>query len=101
MSAVARRFELNDNLVHQWRRDLGAVIAGAGVHHSAAMAQHAEFVALPLPAPAAASAAPALRAEGCAQCIRIELRRGTITLNVSWPLTASAECAGWMRELLR
>ena len=33
--------------------------------------------------------------------IRIELRRGATLINVSWPSGAAAECAAWMRELLR
>lgn len=31
--------------------------------------------------------------------IRIELRRGATTVNVSWP--SASECAAWMREVLR
>lgn len=98
VSAVARRFELNDNLVHQWRRGRGAVIGEANARQAAAVPPHTEFVALSLPAPPAAGA---MAAAECAPCIRIKLERGTTTLNVSWPLTASADCAGWMRELLR
>jgi transposase len=33
--------------------------------------------------------------------IRIELRRGAVAVNVTWPLAASAQCAGWLRELLK
>ena len=33
--------------------------------------------------------------------IRIELRRGATAINVSWPCTAAAQCAVWLRELLR
>jgi len=33
--------------------------------------------------------------------IRIELRRGATAINVSWPCTAAAQCAAWLRELLR
>ncbi len=33
--------------------------------------------------------------------IRIELRRAATTVTVTWPITAGAECAGWMRELLK
>ena len=33
--------------------------------------------------------------------IRIELRRGATCVNVTWPMAAAAQCAGWMRELLR
>ena len=33
--------------------------------------------------------------------IRIELRRGALAVNVTWPLAASAHCAGWLGELLK
>lgn len=33
--------------------------------------------------------------------IRIELRRGATAISVSWPCEAAAQCAAWMRELLR
>jgi hypothetical protein len=33
--------------------------------------------------------------------IRIELRRGTTAVSLSWPCSAASECAAWLRELLR
>ena len=33
--------------------------------------------------------------------IRIELRRGSTAISVTWPIGAASECASWMRELLR
>ena len=36
-----------------------------------------------------------------AQQITIELRRGATVVKVGWPLAAAAECAAWLRELLR
>lgn len=33
--------------------------------------------------------------------IRIELRRGSTTINLSWPVAASADCAAWLGEWLR
>ena len=33
--------------------------------------------------------------------IRIELRRGSTAISVSWPCAAASQCAVWMRELLR
>jgi transposase len=33
--------------------------------------------------------------------IRIELHRGATAISVSWPCEAAAQCAAWMRELLR
>ena len=33
--------------------------------------------------------------------IRVELRRGSMTVSVIWPMRAAADCAAWLRELLR
>ena len=33
--------------------------------------------------------------------IRIELRRGATVVKVDWPLAVAADCAAWLRELLR
>jgi transposase len=35
------------------------------------------------------------------QEITIELRRGATIVKVGWPLLAAADCAAWLRELLR
>jgi transposase len=42
-----------------------------------------------------------LPAKSTACDIRIELRRGATSITVTWPTDAAAECAAWMRELLR
>lgn len=36
-----------------------------------------------------------------AQEITLELRRGATVVKVGWPLAAAADCAAWLRELLR
>ena len=33
--------------------------------------------------------------------IRIELRRGPTALTIRWPVSATTDCAAWLRELLR
>ncbi len=35
------------------------------------------------------------------QDIRIELQRGNVRISLEWPRDGAAECAAWMRELLR
>ena len=35
------------------------------------------------------------------ELIRVELRRGAMTVTVTWPMIAAADCAAWLRELLR
>lgn len=81
VAAIALAHGVNANLVHKWRR----LAAGEVIPASAT------FVPIPLPAPASVPA----------QDIRIELRRGTTSMLVTWPIGAAAECATWMRELLK
>lgn len=42
-----------------------------------------------------------LAAAGREEVIRVELRHGATTMTVTWPVSAAADCAAWMRELLR
>jgi transposase len=99
ISAVALSFGVNANLVRQWRRGRGRGFkANQAVASGPVSVPAAQFVALPLPAPtpspAAATAAPA-------EAIRVELKRGALGVNVIWPISAAADCAGWLRELLQ
>jgi len=90
IAAVAMAHGVNANLVRRWLVE--AQRRGEGqLQGSQSAAAPAAFVPLRLPA----LAEPAL------VDIRIELRRGATTVNVSWPAAAAAECAAWMRELLR
>jgi transposase len=41
------------------------------------------------------------RAVATTQEISIELRRSATVVKVGWPLAAAADCAAWLRELLR
>jgi transposase len=86
VAQVALAHGLNANLVHKWRRKAGG---GDGV--GALVREASAFVAVKL-APNTAAAT---------RDIGIELRRGAVAVNVSWPLAAAAECAGWLRELLK
>lgn len=93
VAAVAHAHGLNANLVHKWRRGprttkLATVQRSPGVDERPSDA----FVALQL---------PGTRTPATAADIRIELRRGTSTITVSWPLQGSRDCAAWLREWLR
>lgn len=97
VSAVALSFGLNDNLVHQWRRGRGFKAART-VLPSPVSEPAPGFVALSLPPP---TPAPSPAAGEPAAAIRLELKRGALAVNVVWPLSAAADCAGWLRELLQ
>jgi transposase len=85
VAAIALAHGLNANLVHKWRRNVAQTPA------TVSLSPVDGFVPLPME-----SAAPPPDAD-----IRIELRRGAVTMNVSWPMGAASECAHWLRELLR
>lgn len=86
IAAVAMTHGVNANLVHKWR-------AQAPKHQATAVtASNASFVPVPLEAAALTSEVTELR---------IGLRRGPATATVSWPMSSAAECAAWLREVLR
>lgn|SRR5258706_5322027 len=80
VASVALSHGINANVVHKWRR-----LAGA------APLPVARFVAVTLPTPSCEVPAD----------IRMELRRGATSMTIIWPAAAAADCAVWMRELLR
>jgi len=86
IASVAMANGINANLARRWVLEVERV---AGETATSGASQ--TFVPLQLPAPVRPAAAD----------IRIEVRRGPTTVSVSWPGTAAAECASWMRELLR
>ena len=90
-ASVAMANGINANLVRRWvkdaeggQEDAGQVVAAKRVKFPAT-----KFVPLALPSPAAV------------RDIRVELQRGATKIVVTWPTTAAADCAAWMRELLR
>jgi transposase len=82
VAGVAMSHGINANVVHKWRR-----LAHAGTVASADTA----FIPIALPAP--------LPAAG--HDIRVELRRGATSMTITWPAASAADCAVWMREMLR
>lgn len=92
VAKVAMAHGINANVVHRWRQ-LAREDEGEGVHPAPAPpVDVGGFVPVSLPAPSVP--APV-------NDIRIELHRGTTTVKVTWPLSAAAECAAWLREVLR
>ncbi len=90
MAAVAMAHGINANLLRRWVHER----AQAPLDAAAISPNPVGFIALPMPAP---SAPPASSAEP----IRIEVRRGSTTVVVTWPAGVADACAAWMRELLR
>lgn len=83
VAKVAMAHGLNANLVHKWRRTVGAP----------SVASAATFV------PVAVNQACTVSEP--AQFVDVELQRGAVSVRVRWPVAAAASCAAWMREILR
>lgn len=90
VAAIALARGLNTNLVHKWRRQAARSVAMPVARKASATVPTpcgSEFVAVPLPAAVAE--------------IRIEIRRGSTSVAVHWPLSAASECATWLGSWLR
>jgi transposase len=98
VAKVAMAHGINANVVHRWRQLVREEHPGPVSQPGVALPVNVGgFVPVSLPAPSASvPSAPAPISE-----LRIELQRGTTTVKVVWPLSAAAECAAWVREVLR
>jgi transposase len=93
IAAVALANGLNANLLRRW-----VVVEEQGTKPTAAV------IASPAPPTVENHAFIPIQVEGSVtttQEITIELRRGATLVKVGWPLVAAADCAAWLRELLR
>ena len=105
VAKVAMSHGLNANVVHGWRkleRDRDATGAGPApspeLKPTRPVSEVQQFVPVSLtPAPSLPAPAPV----SAAADIQIELRRGATAVKITWPIAAAADCAAWMRELLR
>lgn len=87
VAKVAMARGINANVVHRWRQL-------AREDKQVTLAKSREFVAVAI-APQVPALGPAHRD------IEIELRRGAVTMKVTWPVSAATDFAAWTRELLR
>ena len=87
VAKVAMARGINANVVHRWRQ-----LAREGAQGT--VVKPREFVAVTV-----APQAP-VQGQACRD-IEIELRRGAVTMKVTWPVSAAADFAAWTRELLR
>ena len=96
VAKVAMSHGVNANVVHGWRK-LAREREGAAMSPPSPTtlpAKTAASVPQFLPVSMAQTTPPPAPVD-----IQIELRRGATAMKITWPITAAAECAAWMREL--
>ena len=99
VAKVAMSHGVNANVVHGWRklareRDGAALPPPGPALPAQTGASVPQFVSQFLPVSMAQTTSPPAPVD-----IQIELRRGAAAMKITWPITAAAECATWMREL--
>jgi len=92
IAAVALAHGINANIVHRWLREHAAAPAPKPIN---------PFIPLNLSAPEVEDATPAHASGSPTSDIRVEIRRGTGVITVSWPIEASSSCVEWLRDCLR
>ena len=98
VAKVAMSHGVNANIVHGWRK-LAREREGAALWPpgpTTLPAKTAASVPQFVPVSMAQTTLPPAPVD-----IQIELRRGAAAMKITWPISAAAECAAWMRELLR
>ena len=101
VAGVAMSQQINPNTVHRWIREERQRALPGQLQHSTPA-----FVAIELQSPSVSEAgsravSPLQPQASTLAGIRIEIKRPTGSVTVSWPLEASASCAAWLREWLR
>ena len=86
VAKVAMSHGINANVVHGWRK-----LARGG--SSAAVVMAPDFIPVALEGAAVARSSE--------RSIEVELRRGAVTMKLTWPLSATVDFAAWTRENLR
>jgi transposase len=87
VAKVAMAHGINANIVHRWRklaREGGGSVVGV---------KPLEFIRV--------AVAPVAVQSAREQDVEIELRRGSLSMKLTWPASAAADLATWTRELLR
>ena len=95
VAQVAMSHGINDNVVHRWRqlaRQQSAPQRAKPSLESAPLQQNVGFVPVALPAP---------RAPEAPTEVRLDIKRGAVTVGIAWPEKALGDLAEFVRELLK
>ncbi len=100
IAALAGAHGMNANVLHRWLKEHARSgchgqpsIEGNTSRSSVALRSQAPaFIPVHLPAPAP---------EPLAQTIKVELRKGALTMSITWPISASADFASWAASILK
>jgi transposase-like protein len=91
IAAIALHHGLNANLLRRWVAHAG--VSGDEEPRDERPASTAIEAFVPVTIATTEEAQPV--------SIELEIKRGPMAVRINWPLSASAQCGAWLRELLR
>ena len=91
LAAVALERRINANLLRRWVRSAEAKVSAASIVQAIPAEAAPKFIPVKV-------ARPVKRDDD--RPIRIEVRKGAMQIVVEWPMTSSAACVGWLRDLV-
>jgi len=97
IAGLAGQHAMNANVLHRWLKEHRL----SGCHQLVA---HSPAAALGTTSPLAAFIPlqlPAATPQPQPQEIRVELCKGALSMVVTWPVSAAAECASWAASILK
>lgn len=94
IAALAGQQGMNANVLHRWLKE-----HQCGGRHQLVEAQKHATAAVPTQSPAFIPLA--LPTASREQEVKIELRKGTLSMVVTWPLSAAADLASWTAAILK
>jgi transposase-like protein len=99
IAAIAGCHGMNANVLHRWLKEHER----NGCHQLvAASSSGSALLASPAPAPAfVALRLPTAMQEHTACDIKVELRKGAVSMIVTWPVSAAGDLAQWTRAILK
>ena len=105
VAKVAMLHGVNANIVHGWRklaRETGRCNT-ASASASGLVQTQTQFlpVMLAAAAPQTVATSAAALPPSPPSSIQVEVRRGAVTMKLTWPACATADFAAWTREVLR
>ena len=106
IAALALRHGMNANVLHRWCKEYHQghhrqSLVGAAPDVQPQTTPAFIPIALNAAPPSCVGEQPVVAAPALAQDIRIECRRQGVSVTVHWPVSAAAQCAQMLQELLR
>ena len=97
IAAIAGGHRMNANVLHRWLKEherggCHQLVAGSSSGSAVSASPAPAFIALKL---------PTAMQEPTACDIKVELRKGAVSMIVTWPISAAGDLAQWTRAILK